>query len=132
MNKQVPSLTISHKWEIKRPGKEEAYLVPQSDWTRLRRRVERLKSPSRIFLSIGYLLLGMAATALIGVISLIGSGDYKPVICLAIFATTSICGGLCLFLNRYQRKQEISSRQDILDCVIEIEEKYPKPQKTSE
>ena len=132
MNKQKTPFIISHKWEIKRPGKEEAYLVPQSDWMRLGRRVERLKSPPRTFLSIGYLLLGMAATALIGAISLIGSGDYKQIIYWAFFATTSICGGLCLFLNRCQRKQETSSRQDILDCIIEIEEKYPKPQKTSE
>jgi hypothetical protein len=124
MNKQKPPFIISHRWEIKRPETEEAYLVPQSDWTRLRKRIERLKSPSTIFLSIGYSLLGVAATALASAITFLGSGDYKSIIFVG--------SGLCLYFNRYQRKQETSSRDDILDCMSEIEEKYPKSQKTSE
>lgn len=132
MNKQEPSLTISHKWEIKRPGKEEAYIVPKSDWIRLRKRVQRIKSPSRIFLSVGYLLFGVAGTALISAISLIGSGDHRSLIYWAIFAITSICGGVCLLFNRYQRKQETSLKEDALDCMSEIEEKYEKPQNINE
>ena len=132
MNKQKTPFIISHKWEIKRPETEEAYLVPQSDWTRLRRRIERLKSPSTIFLSIGYSLLGVAATALASAITFLSSGDYKSSIFWAIFSASFVGSVLCLYFNRYQRKQEASSRDDILDCMSEIEEKYPKPQKTSE
>jgi len=131
MSDKRSNLTVTHKWELEYPKTEEAYLVPKSNWNHLRKRVERIKSPTTIFLTIGSVLLGVAGTAFIGALTLPDVEGYKSLVCWAVFAVAFVCGGFSLFLHRHQRKQETNVKTDIIECIDEIEEKYPKHRETN-
>ncbi|GAH58160.1 unnamed protein product [marine sediment metagenome] len=131
MNEGRSNLTITHKYDLEYPEMEEAYLVPKSDWNRLRKRIERIKPPPTLFLTIGSVLLGVAATAFIGVLTLPDINGYKPLVCWAVFAVASVCGGFSLFFYRRERTRYTSANTDIIEYIDEINEKYPKHTDTS-
>jgi hypothetical protein len=118
VKKKQPKLTFAPKLDIVVPEQESAYIVLKSDWKRLRKRVERIKTSNPIVFS-------MATTALgLGIFNVIAG---KWVVYVPSFI---VCGFLMAIYYKYQRSQEAYSRQDAIDCLDEIEGKFPKHTET--
>lgn len=118
MKKKKSNITFAHELDIEYPERESGYIVPKSDWKRLRKRVERIGSSNPIVFS-------MATTALgLGIFNVIAG---RWVVYVPSFI---VCGFLMLIYYKFQRTQETYSKQDAIDCLDEIEEKFPKHTET--
>ncbi len=118
MKKRQSNITFAHKLDIEYPEQESAYLVPKSDWKRLRKRVEGIKSSNPIVFSMATTSLGL------GIFNVI-AGNW-----VVYVPSFIVCGFLMAIHYKYQRSQEAHSRQDAIDCLDEIEEKFPKHTET--
>ena len=118
---------MSQDFDIEVPEKETMRVVSYSDWQRLRKKVESIKTRNSVFQSIGFVLIGVAATALIGVLTLVNSDSNNHVICWAIFAAATFCACCCLIIYYvYERNREKASKTDIEECLDEIDARYIK------
>jgi len=118
VKKKQPKLTFAHELDIEYPERESGYIVPKSDWKRLRKRVEQIKTANPIVFS-------MATTALgLGIFNVIAG---RWVVYVPSFI---VSGFLMAIYYKFQRTQETHSRQDAIDCLDEIEEKFPKHTET--
>ena len=131
MKKKQPSITFAHKLDIEYPERESGYIVPKSDWKRLRKRVEGIKPSKPAYFGIATLLFGLGAGFLSTAVNFPQIEAFKRMTLVIIAAIFFSVGGMLIFLYRkYQHAEEVYSRQDAIDCLDEIEEKFPKHTKT--
>ncbi len=133
MKKKKPSITFAHRLDIEYPEQERAYLVPKSDWKRLRKRVEGIKPSRPAYFGVATTLLGLGAGFLSTSINFPQIEAFKRMTLVILAAVFFSVGGMLIFLyRRYQRAEETYSRQDAIDCLDEIEGKFPKHTETEE
>ena len=131
MKKKQPSITFAHKLDIAYPERESGYIVPKSDWKRLRKRVEGIKPSRPAYFGIATLLFGLGAGFLSTAVNFPQIEAFKRMTLIILAAIFFSIGGMLIFLYRkYQQAEEVYSRQDAIDCLDEIEEKFPKRTKT--
>ena len=131
MRKKQPSITFAHKLDIEYPERESGYIVPKSDWKRLRKRVVGIKPSRPTYFGIATLLLGLGTGFLSTSVNFPQIEAFKRMILIILAAIFFSVGGMLIFLyRRYQQAGETYSRQDAIDCLDEIEEKFPKRTKT--
>jgi hypothetical protein len=131
VKKRQPKLTFAHKLDIEYPEREPGYLVAKSDWKRLKKRVEGIKPSKPAYFGIATLLFGLGAGFLSTAINFPQIEAFKRMTLIILTAIFFSIGGMLLFLYRkYQQAEEVYSRQDAIDCLEEIEEKFPKRTRT--
>jgi len=132
VKRKQPSITFAHKLDIEYPERESGYIVPKSDWKRLRKRVEGIKPSKPAYFGIATLLIGLGSGFLSTSINFPQIEAFKRLTLIILAAIFFSIGGMLLFLYRkYQQAEEVYSRQDAIDCLEEIEGKFPKHTKTS-
>lgn len=127
MSPRRTKITITHELDLDYPERETGHVIAHSDWTRLKKRIIRIRLYGATFMNIGCLLLGIGATALFVAITLDVTDGVKHTTCWIVAVTSLIVGSLLvLFHYIYKRNQEEFSVGDIKDCLKEIEDKFPK------
>jgi hypothetical protein len=131
VKKRKSNITFAHKLDIEYPEQESAYLVPKSDWKRLRKRVEGIKPSKPAYFGVATLLLGLGTGFLSTSINFPQIEAFKRMTLVIIAAIFFSIGGMLIFLYRkYLHAEETYSRQDAIDCLDEIEGKFPKHTET--
>ena len=132
MSKKKANISIPHDLDVVYPERETGYVVTQSDWKRLRKRVEKIQSFGPTFLSLGCLLLGVGVTALFAVVTLLLMNVETAwrTVSWVVAISSLVSGGLLIyFYCAHQRNQESHTKEDAKECLDEIEEKFPQSTK---
>lgn len=130
MSRKKPNITISRALDIVYSEREAGYVVPESDWKRIRKGIKRLKRPTATYMNLGCLLIGIGSTALFVAIGLRDIGGVEHVACWVVSMVTLVAGGLLiLFHFKNQRSQEQFSEGELEDCLNELEAKFSKHDK---
>lgn len=121
MSKRSSLIGVKYNYKLNHPNQMEAYFVLKSDLNRLRKEIKNLDSPPSAFLTIGSLLLGVAATSLVGALTLQYVTDYRVLICWALFGCSFICGTFSLLLHcKFQKKYFNAAKNNVLNLIDDI------------
>lgn len=127
MPKKKTNITITRQLDLEYPERETGYVIARSDWTRLKKRIERITSSGATFMSLGCLFVGIGVTALFVAIMLTDVGDVKHTVCWVVSIATIVAGGLLIFFHfTHQHGREQFSKDEVKSCLDEIEGKFPK------
>jgi hypothetical protein len=121
--------SISHDLEIIPPKKEKVYLIPQSDWTFLRSKIDRIHSGDLFYHTIGSISLGISGSALIAWFTIpnnITNIYQTSLLLLTIFFFTLFIGALSLLFAYQKRVIVASSKSDVLEEMDRLKNRYEK------
>jgi hypothetical protein len=122
---------FSQDYEIIQPQKQRSYPISTTEWVLIKGKISSIQDNANIWHTIGSILIGTAIPALIT--ALIGEFKTEKAswICWGAFLITAICGGFAFFFGREQRKIQNKSKEDVIDFMTTIEERYQDLNKTS-
>lgn len=126
-------LLFNHEYQLLKPSPERVYMIPVTEWDRIIKRIARFRDSSQFFQSLGWALLGVAATAFFTAIVL-PEGVVKEaprifVICWGVFAVGFICGFVSLIYARFHRRDRDTLQSDIIEDMRDIASRYEPPSK---
>ena len=117
-------LTVSQQFTIVQPEQEAATFIPKSDWERLKKKCERIKSSGSVYNSLGFAFIGISGSALLAALTLPSVAGSLKTICWSVFAVSFIVAILSLYFSREQRKQLTASKDEVLDEMEHLENRY--------
>lgn len=123
------SFTVSQNLKVKAPKDSHAYVVSTTEWNYLKEKITQIKGVSGFYHTVGSVLLGAMASAVVAAIStdlcLAGSNSCtKEVVVWAFSAVTFICGLLCLHFGHAQKSLKSISLEAVIEQMEAIEQRY--------
>jgi len=130
MNEQKSHISATQDFEIQKPARGRAYLVPVLDWDHLKEKVRGIESSGLNFQTAGSIFWGIAGTAFVGALSvpkdLTVMGAPSVHFCWGIAIIGVICGSMALYFAGRQRKLSNHTKQDVISEMERIEKRYGK------
>jgi hypothetical protein len=115
---------FSQDYEIIPPQKQRSYPISTTEWNLIKSKISDIQDNANIWHTIGSILIGTAIPSLITALS----GEFKTEkalwICWGAFLITLITGAFAFFFGREQRKIQNKSKQDVVDFMTTIEDRY--------
>lgn len=130
MTKKKPSISVTRALDIEYSEREAGYLMPESDWTRLRKKIKRLKPPTATYMNLGCVFIGVGSTALFVAIGLGEIGGIKHTACWVVSMVALVAGGLLILFHFKSQRSQQEFSEELEDCLNEIEAKFPKHNQT--
>jgi hypothetical protein len=118
------NITFSRDYSVGLPRGEKAYMIPASEWNRVKRMVGRIVPPKNWFQVGGSICIGIAFTAIFCIVGFAASKDV-PFWAKLVSWSATICGtvlGFGLFyLDSQQRTNIVQSTDDVTHEMEELE-----------
>jgi hypothetical protein len=113
---EPPQVTFSRDYNVAAPRPERAYLIPASEWDRLKRMVKGMASGKDWFVVTGSICVGIFVSAVFCLIGFSPSWDNVPMWAKAISLSAALCSlvlGIALFVlsNQQTGKAKESSSE---------------------
>lgn len=124
MSKKETGLSFTQQYRIVEPLPEDASPILKSEWRRIRKMVERIRPSGSLFNNLGYVLLGISGSALVGAFTIPKTEGTSSVICWAIFGASLFAALLCMLFSHQQRGTLVSTKGDALNEMNNLENKY--------
>lgn len=124
-----PSFTVSQNLKVKAPKESHAYVVSTIEWNYLKEKVSQVKGVSGFYHTVGSVLLGATASAVVAAISTdicLPSEESctKDIVVWAFSAVTFICGLLSLHFGHAQKSLKSISLDAVIEQMEAIENRY--------
>ena len=125
----MASITITNSTEVSCPIADKTYPISISNWNHLKNKIDRIKQGNPLIQTLIGVLLGMAATAIFGIIS-IPSGNPTwngfPIFFVYLTLVMSCCLGALAFIysEHASKKYSIDLKSDILDDMKLLESRF--------
>ena len=130
MDEQKSHISVSQGFEVHKPQKGKAYIIPVQEWDHIKQRIGRIESIGLGFHTAGSLLLGVAGTAIVAALTMPpGTTVFNTPsnqICWGIGLVSGICGAMALYFASRQRDIMSYSKQDVISEMDHIEKRYGK------
>jgi hypothetical protein len=130
MDEQKSHISVSQGFEVHKPQKGKAYIIPVQEWDQIKQRIGRIESIGLGFHTAGSLLLGVAGTAIVAALGMPSGTTVLNIpsiqICWAIGLVSGICGGMALYFASRQRNIMSYSKQDVISDMEHIEKRFGK------
>lgn len=126
----TPEFEITHRNFLYRPKSQGEYPIPESDWRRLKRRIEQIVPHKRIFEIIASIMSGIAVQSLFSLFAFYSVEILPKWILLAtwiIFVVSVVLAPAFYFLDRLQKNIISVSVNSVLDDMNFIEENFHYP-----
>ncbi len=115
---------FSQDYEIIPPQKQRSYPISTTEWNLIKGRIADIQDSANIWHTIGSILIGTAIPTLITALSGDFTTEKASLICWGAFLITAITGSFAFFFGREQRKVQNKSKDDVINFMITIEERY--------
>jgi hypothetical protein len=112
------------------PKKQNAYLIIESDWVRIKKMVGRITPNRRYFEIVSSSLFGICASSVFSIFSLNSAdnvANWVTVVSWVILITSLICGIGLYYLSNEHKDIIDNSADDVIDEMNLIEESFHKP-----
>jgi hypothetical protein len=122
---------FSQDLEIIPPQKQLSYPISTSEWNIIKKKIGEVKDNSNLWHTLGSILIGAAISTLIA--ALINDFKTEKLLwtCWAAFCVTVLVGALSFYFGREQRKIQNKSKEDVIDYMTIIEERFQNSIQTS-
>jgi hypothetical protein len=128
MSGKEPILSLNRPLGVLQPEEEKGYLIPLSDWSFLRSKIDKIEEPTVLYNTVGAILIGVAGSALLAGLGLLAVEKISialHAICWVIFALCLVSGGICLYFDNTTRKQyNFKSKIDALEEMDRLAKRY--------
>jgi hypothetical protein len=120
-------LPVSQDYQVRQPRSEPGFMVTDSDWSYLKKKVSNIGSVGGGWHTFGSVALGVAGSAFVGAltasknISILGYSS--NLLCWGVFFLFGICGSMSLYFARTQKKVAGRSIEDAMEEMNRIEKK---------
>jgi hypothetical protein len=122
-----PKLHASQEFSVLQPRPQNAYLVAEADWKRIKRMVTEIVPANNNYQQIGFASLGVVGSAILALASLKFSGTSPPVwasiVIWCLFISSSVVAVITLiFVGPELKKATVSTAQSVVDEMTAIEQ----------
>jgi hypothetical protein len=115
---------FSQDYEIIAPQKQKSYPISTSEWQIIKSKITNIKDNANFWHTIGSILIGACISTLIA--ALINDFKTEKFLWTSWFAfvVTGLTGGLAFYFGRAQRETQNQSKEDVLDFMKIIEDRF--------
>lgn len=120
-------VTFSQDYVVRTPRDQGIIPVLDKDWKRLRRMVEAIVPPKRIFQVLGSISVSLSGSSLLALIAFLNTEALDPWVVpttMAIMGATALMGGSLFWQDRQQRQFLTTTTEDVTDEMDDIEATY--------
>jgi len=118
-------IRMSQGYDVLQPRSGEAYPIPCEEWDLIKTRLRGASDPPLGFQTAGSVLLGGALTTAISIIvGGLGATGSALVAAWAVVAVSGICGALCLYFARRERRLRGVQISEVIAQMELIERRY--------
>jgi hypothetical protein len=118
----VPKITFSREYSVSLPSGETAYIIPASEWERIKRIVGRIVPPKNWFVVAGSICAGVFVSAVFCLIGFAAAWNNVPTWAKAVTGSAMVCAvvlSVGLFYLDTQQRGDI--RESTGDVTREME-----------
>lgn len=115
---------FSQEYSVAAPRPKHAYLVPVSDWERLKRLICRIAPPKNWFQIGGSLVAGISVTSLVGIWQSDNPSFHFTVVAWTVAASGAILAIALFYLDGQQRQDITQSAKSVTDEMLEMEKTF--------
>lgn len=115
---------FSQEYSVAVPRAEHAYLVPVSDWERLKRAICKIVPTKNWFQAGAWLCTGISATSLIGVWQADSPSFHFKVVAWSVATSGAVLAVALFKLDTQQRQDVTQSAKSVTDEMLELEKSY--------
>jgi hypothetical protein len=122
-----PKLTVSQEFSVLQPRPQNAYLIAEADWKRIKRMVNEIVPPNNIYQQIGFTSLGVLGSSILALVSLKLSGASPPVwawvVMWCVLITSLVVAAITLLLvDPGQKKTTVRTVESVVLEMTQIEQ----------
>jgi hypothetical protein len=122
-----PKLTVSQEFSVLQPRPQNAYLIAEADWKRLKRMINEIVPPSDLHQQIGFASLGVFGSSIFALISLAMSSTSPPswawTIVWCVCAASLVAAVISLYLAHPDvKKAAIHTTGSVLAEMAQVEQ----------
>jgi len=122
-----PKLTVSQEFSVLQPRPQNAYLIAEADWKRIKRMVNEIVPPSNIYQQIGFTSLGVLGSSIVALASSGLSGTSLPVsawvVMWCVFITSlAVAAITLLFVDPELKKATVRTAESVVLEMTQIEQ----------
>ena len=118
---------VSQDFQVRPPISEQGFMVTDSDWAYLKKKVSNIGSGGVGYHTFGSVALGVAGSAFVGALTVTKSnsllGYPSNLLCWLVFFLFGICGYMAFHFAKTQRKADGRSKEDAMEEMNRIEKK---------
>jgi hypothetical protein len=125
--KEKRNITVSREYSLPLPRSEQAYMIPASEWGRLKRMISKIAPPRNWFQAGGWLFLGIAITSFL---PMLGAGDFsfhRNIVPWAAIVCFGVLAAALFYLDTQQRQDITQSSKTVIDEMLALEGMYAAP-----
>jgi hypothetical protein len=123
--KRESNLTVSQEFSVLQPGPQNAYLIGEADWKRIKRIVKEIVPHKNLYQMVGSGFFGVLVSSAFALLSFTLSNSPVP----GWAWTTVICAGACsllmtvafFYFDSQQRRTTVRTVESVLAEIREIE-----------
>lgn len=122
---------FSQDYELIPPQKQRLYPISTTEWNLIKKKIGEVKDSANFWHTLGSILIGAAISTLIA--ALINDFKTEKLLwtCWAAFCVTGIGGALSFYFGKEQRQTQNKSKEDVIDFMTIIEERFQNSLQTS-
>lgn len=122
---------FSQDYELIPPQKQRSYPISTTEWNLIKKKIGEVKDSANFWHTLGSILIGAAISTLIA--ALINDFKTEKLLwtCWAAFCVTGIGGALSFYFGKEQRQTQNKSKEDVIDFMTIIEERFQNSLQTS-
>lgn len=119
------NIKFSQDFEIIPPQKQRSYPISITEWGLIKKKVLDVKGNANFWHTAGSILIGVAVSALVTSLTLIGDTNKIPLI-IWVSATilTGVIGGFAFYFGKEQQQTQNKSKEDVIDFMTTIEDRF--------
>jgi len=122
-----PKLTVSQEFSVLQPRPQNAYLIAEADWKRIKRMVNEIVPPNNIYQQVGFTSLGVLGSSILALVSLKLSGASPPVwawvVMWCVLITSLVVAATTLLLvDPEQKKTTVRTVESVVLEMTQIEQ----------
>ncbi len=115
---------VQMRFQVLPSRRQRSIVVTLEEWQHIKKKVGEIRDRANFFHTIGSVLLGGSASALITALTNEYSDPTKRVICWAIVFSALVCGILSLVFGSAQRRSQNVSSTNVIEQMNLIEGKF--------
>jgi len=130
-NKMEDNYKFSQDYELVPPQKQRSYPITTTEWNLIKKKIGEVKDSANFWHTLGSILIGAAISILIA--ALINDFKTEKLLwtCWSAFFVTGIGGVLSFYFGREQRQTQNKSKEDVIDFMAIVEERFQNSLQTS-
>jgi hypothetical protein len=122
--RKEPHFIVSQQFKVAQPYEQNAFLISSDDWGRIKKECLRIRPYHSVFNNIGFASIGLAGSAFFAALTSSEVITSSKMIFWALFLVFIITAILSFYYSHLQRRDTITSTNDILEDMECIEKKY--------